>query len=177
MLITITGPIAAGKNTVAELAAELLVDRGRSVVIADVDDVAAMVLGEGAGAVGLWFAAHRAHGALVAEWLRTDVDVVIAVGPFYPEAEQEVIEQAAPDGVRVLRVIVEAPMEVTWPRAVANDTRGLSRQRDFHVSAYERYRTLRPAIPADLVFDSSQQGAAAIAAEIVAAAGQPVIST
>lgn len=42
-LITITGPIAAGKNTVATLLAEHYTASGRTVVLVDVDDVAAMV--------------------------------------------------------------------------------------------------------------------------------------
>lgn len=168
-LITITGPIAAGKNTVADELAGTLASAGRSVVIADVDDVAAMVRGSGAGASGLWFAAHLAHGAMVGEWLHAGVDAVIAVGPFYPKAEQEALFAHVREGVRVLRALIEAPLEVTWPRAVADETRGLSRQRDFHVSAYERYRCLRPDIPADLVFDSSEQGADEIAAALARA--------
>ncbi|MFY1695126.1 MULTISPECIES: adenylyl-sulfate kinase [unclassified Solwaraspora] len=62
-LVILTGPIAAGKNTVAELLADLLTDAGRTVVVVDVDEVAAMVRRPGAGAGGLWFAAHEAHGA------------------------------------------------------------------------------------------------------------------
>ena len=46
-LVTITGPIASGKNTVAALLAESLIREGCTVVIADVDDVAAMVAGPG----------------------------------------------------------------------------------------------------------------------------------
>lgn len=72
ILVTIAGPIAAGKNTVADLLAEHCVSSGRTVVIADVDDAAAMVAGPGAGAVGLWFAAHQAHGALVGQWMNRD---------------------------------------------------------------------------------------------------------
>ena len=61
-LVAITGPIASGKNTVAELLAKRCAGKGLTVVIADVDDVAAMVTGPGAPASGLWFAAHLAHG-------------------------------------------------------------------------------------------------------------------
>lgn len=42
ILVIITGPIAAGTKTVADLLAEHCVSTGRTVVIADVDDVAAM---------------------------------------------------------------------------------------------------------------------------------------
>jgi hypothetical protein len=54
-----SGPITAGKNTITDLLAEHCVITGRTVVIADVDDVVAMVAGPGAGAVGLWLAAHQ----------------------------------------------------------------------------------------------------------------------
>lgn len=65
ILISITGPIAAGKNTTANAVAKRCLSDELTVVIADVDDVAAMVEPPGAGAAGLWFAAHEAHGALV----------------------------------------------------------------------------------------------------------------
>ena len=57
-LVVLTGSIAAGKNTVADKLAERLTDRGKTVVVADVDDVAGMVATPGAAEVGLWFAAH-----------------------------------------------------------------------------------------------------------------------
>jgi dephospho-CoA kinase len=49
LLIAITGPIAAAKNTVASLLVELLAEAGRTTVIADVDDVAHQVAGPGRG--------------------------------------------------------------------------------------------------------------------------------
>ena len=64
-LVILTGPIAAGKNTVADKLAQHLTGWGKTVVVADVDDVAAMVAAPGAAEAGLWFAAHEAHGALV----------------------------------------------------------------------------------------------------------------
>jgi dephospho-CoA kinase len=42
-LVTIAGPIASGKSTVAAFLAQRCSREGRTVVIADVDDVAAMV--------------------------------------------------------------------------------------------------------------------------------------
>jgi adenylylsulfate kinase-like enzyme len=75
-LVVITGPIAAGMNTVASLIADAVAAQGRSAVLIDVDDIAAMVAAPGAAAAGLWFAAHQAHGALVGKWMQTAVDVV-----------------------------------------------------------------------------------------------------
>jgi adenylylsulfate kinase-like enzyme len=47
ILVPITGPIAAGKNTVATVLADRFIDAGRSVIIADVDEVAMMVCAPG----------------------------------------------------------------------------------------------------------------------------------
>lgn len=137
-----------------------------SVVVADLDDVADMVAGPGAGARGLWFAAHEAHGALVAGWMNSEVDVVIAVGPVYTPGEQQALFRNIPAGVRVCRVLIDASITATWER-VTNDHRpGMSGQRAFHEQIHNRYRSLRPLIPADLVFESDQMTAADIASEI-----------
>jgi hypothetical protein len=170
VLVTMTGPIAAGKNTVAVGLAARCAEDGRTVVIADVDDVAAMVAGP--GPVGdLWFAAHQAHGALVAQWVQTAVDVVISVGPFHTEAEQDALYGRLPADLRPLRVLIDAPLDVTWARARSDESRGLSRDHDFHTAAHARFRSLMPGIPADLVFDSAAMSAAATAARIYEAIG------
>lgn len=49
------------------------------------------------GQRGLWFAAHKAQGALVAQWMRSDVDVVISVGPIYDAAETAAPFDRLPD--------------------------------------------------------------------------------
>lgn len=172
-LVTITGPIAAGKNTVASLLAQLSGSAGSSVVVADVDDVAAMVCPPGAGAAGLWFAAHEAHGVLVGQWMRSQADVVISVGPVYTEAERDALFSQLPPGVRVLRVLIDAPLSTTWERVRADQRQGASGRRDFHEAAHARFQRLRSGIPADLTFDSTDKPAATIAAEIYAAARSP----
>jgi hypothetical protein len=169
ILVTIAGPIASGKNTVAELLAKRCESRGLTVVIADVDDVAAMVTGPGAAASGLWFAAHEAHGALVARWMLSAVNVVISVGPVYTPAEQGALFGALPAGTRPCRVLIDAPLSVTWERARGDETRRLSRQYDFHVAAHERFRSLMPGIPSDLFFDSGESSPDDIADAILRA--------
>ncbi len=170
ILISITGPIAAGKNTTANAVAKRCLSDELTVVIADVDDVAAMVEPPGAGAAGVWFAAHEAHGALVAQWMRSDVDVVISVGPLYDTAESAALFGGLPDGAQVLRVLIDAPLSVTWSRVEADQRRGNSGRREFHESAHARYRNLLPQIPHDLSFDSSTMSAIDISNQIYAAA-------
>ena len=171
ILVTIAGPIAAGKNTVADLLAEHCVSSGRTVVIADVDDAAAMVAGPGAGAVGLWFAAHQAHGALVGQWMNSAADVVISVGPIYTKAECDALFGQLPPSTQPIRVLIDAPLTATWGRAKDDPQRGASRDRDFHESAHARYRSLLPDIPTDLAFDSGELRAEEIVAQILLAAG------
>lgn len=119
-------PIAAGKNTVANSLADHYISAGRTFVIADVDDVAAMVCTPGAGATGLWFAAHQAHGALVSQWMRSEADVVISVGPIYSQAERDALFAPLPAEARVLEVLIDAPLSTTWARVQADQRRGAS---------------------------------------------------
>jgi thymidylate kinase len=167
-LVVVTGPIAAGKNTLADRLAERLTGRGRTVVVADVDDVAAMVASPGAARAGLWFAAHEAHGAVVGQWMRSSVDVVVAVGPVYTPEEQKALTRTLPDGAPILWVLLDARVEVTFARAQADPTRGLSREPEFHHAAHRRFRELRPAIPADRVFNSEEMDADQMAAAVEA---------
>lgn len=162
-LVAITGPIASGKSTVAALLAKRCESKGLTAVIADVDDVAAMVTGPGAAASGLWFAAHLAHGAMVAQWMLSKVNVVISVGPFHTPAEREALFGPVPAETSLCRVLIDAPLSATWERARADLTRGRSREYDFHIAAHERFRSLMPGIPSDLVFDSGKTTADEIA--------------
>ncbi|GIF72020.1 AAA family ATPase [Asanoa siamensis] len=172
-LVILTGPIAAGKNTVADRLAARLTARGRTVVVVDVDDVAAMVGPPGAAAAGLWFAAHEAHGALVGQWMRSAVDHVVVVGPVYSPAEQAALTRWLPDEAVPLWVVVDAPVAVTFERAQAEASRGLSRDPEFHHAAHRRFRDLLPAIPADLVFDSARRDPDEIADAIYQAVEPP----
>jgi adenylylsulfate kinase-like enzyme len=170
-LVILTGPIAAGKNTVANALARRLTGQGRTVVVADVDDVAAMVARPGAAQAGLWFAAHEAHGALVGQWMRSSVEYVVVVGPIYTAEEQATLTRALPDEAAALWVVIDAPVSVTFARAQADPGRGLSRDPDFHHTAHHRFRKLLPVIPADQVFDSEHTDTEQIAVAIEAALG------
>jgi thymidylate kinase len=171
-LVILTGPIAAGKNTVAERLARLLTARGRTVVVADVDDVAAMVGAPGAAQAGLWFAAHEAHGALVGQWMRSAVDYVVAVGPIYSPDEQAALTRTVSDDAARVWIVIDAAVSVTLARARADPERGLSRDPEFHRAAHRRFRELLPTIPTDQVFDSEEFSAEHIAAAVADTLGR-----
>ena len=120
----------------------------------------------GAVQVGLWFAAHEAHGALVGQWMRSSVDYVVVVGPIYSADEQAALTRALLDDTAVLWVVIDAPVAVTFARSQADPGRGLSRDPEFHHAAHRRFRELLPAIPADRTFDSEAMDAEQIAAAI-----------
>jgi len=166
LLVILTGPIAAGKNTVANKLTERLTGHGRTVVVADVDDVAATVGPPGAGKAGLWFAAHEAHGALVGQWMRSNVDYVVAVGLFHTAEERAALIRTLPDDASALWVVIDAPVSVTFARAQVDPGRELSRDPQFHHRAHRRFRELLPTIPADMTFDSEALDAEQIAAAI-----------
>ena len=170
-LVILTGPIAAGKNTVADKLVEHLTGCGKTAVVADVDDVAGMVAAPGAAEAGLWFAAHEAHGALVGQWMRSSVDYVVVVGPIYTAEEQAALTRPLPDNPTVLWIVIDATVSVTLARAQRDPGRGLSRDPDFHHTAHRRFRELLPAIPADRTFDSGDMNAEQIAATIATAIG------
>jgi len=154
-LVVLTGPIAAGKTVAAEALMRRAACRGLTVVLLDVDDVAAMVGPPGAAAAGLWFAVHEAHGALVGQWVRADVDLVVAVGPIYTVEERAALVAHLPDAVTPVYVVIDAPVSLTLARALADPGRELSRNPEFHLAAHARFRALLPSIPRDLLLDTS----------------------
>jgi hypothetical protein len=155
---------------VADLVARGCIESGRTVVVADVDDVA-YARGTSSRRAELWLAAHQAHGALVGQWMRSNVDVVIALGPIYDEEEQQALYGNLPPDVSLCRVLIDAPLATTWARVTADASRVDSRERVFHESAHRRCRALMPGIPADLTFDSSTTDALAIAQAILRTVG------
>lgn len=142
-------------------------------VVADVDDVAAMVATPGAAKAGLWFAAHEAHGALVGQWMRSSVEYVVVVGPIYTAEEQAALARALPDDAAVLWFVIDATVSVTFARARADPERGLSRDPEFHHAAHRRFREFLPAIPADRASDSEEMDAEQIATVRTAWGGGP----
>ena len=95
----------------------------------------------------------------------------MAVGPFLTAEERAALLRTVPDDVDTLWVVIDAPVSVTLPRAQADPGRGLSRDPTFHRRAHDRFRELRPTIPADMTFDSEELSAERIAAAIAGTLG------
>jgi hypothetical protein len=103
---------------------------------------------------------------MVGQWMRSNVDYVVAVGPIYTAEEQLALTRTVPDDAPVLWVVIDAAVGVTLARAQADPRRGLSRDPVFHHRAHRRFRELLPTIPAHMAFDSVELEAEQIAAAI-----------
>ncbi|GAA4419432.1 hypothetical protein GCM10023169_10100 [Georgenia halophila] len=164
LLVVVTGPIAAGKSTVARELADRLLAAGSTVAVVDVDEVAAMVH----GGLSDWDLAHQVHGRLVAAWLDR-VDTVIADGPIYSRQETNHLIGDVSGDVRLVRVMLRATYPTALRRVTGDPDRGLSKDPAFLRRAYERFEALRPDMDAcDLEFDAEQVFAEKIADEIAA---------
>lgn len=155
-LLTIVGPIASGKSTVAAELGERFRACGRPAAVLDLDDHV-MTIG---GFVGLspdrFAAAVVVFGDLVGAWLREGFDVV-AHGPFFQPHEDAAVVRAAPMGTRVVRVELRCTYEVALARVTADAARRhLSTDAGFLRHTYDRIEQLRPLMhPADHGFDTT----------------------
>ena len=153
-LLVLTGPIAAGKSTVATRLVERLVAAGRTVACSDHDEVARLGHAPGGLTGDHWAQAHVTHGALVGALLEQPFDLVVAHGPVYSAEETGALLAHVPPGTGVLRVLLTCPLGTAQDRVAADPERGLSRDPAFLAGTHARFWDLRPGIAADLVADT-----------------------
>ncbi|ACQ81005.1 hypothetical protein Bcav_2760 [Beutenbergia cavernae DSM 12333] len=148
LLVLISGPIAAGKSTLAREVARQLRELGRTVALVELDTVAEMAL----PTLPDWDWAHSIHAGLVGAWSATPIEVVLDEGTETP-AEVAQVLRAVPEGAPVLKVVLVADVERSWERAQGDPTRGLSKDRDFLTEMYERFAAGLPELERDLLLD------------------------
>ena len=166
-LIVITGPIGAGKSTVAHGLTERLRQLGRAVAVVDLDDVFEMGSTWYQPSAGSWQRAQAVHGALIAAWLRSGVDAVIAHGPFYTAEDRAALLAELPTGLVQRWVMLLAPFDAALGRVADDPDRNLSRDPGFLRASHERFSELLPDIPrCDWVFDTTSRSAEDIAATL-----------
>src|SRR3712207_119231 len=95
-MLVLTGPIAAGKSTVAAAVATRLRAAGREVAVLDFDDVVQTVGGFKGITHARAAAALRVFAELVGAWLREGADVM-AHGPFFAADEHSAIVGRVPE--------------------------------------------------------------------------------
>lgn len=141
-LLMISGPIAAGKSTLAAEVCRRLRARGRSVALTDLDTVAEMAL----PTLPDWDQAHAVHAQLVAAWCATGIEIVVDEGTSSPEEVRQVLDQL-PAGVDVVHVVLTADFEASLARAQGEPSRGLSKERDFLRGDHDAYARQLPDLP------------------------------
>ena len=141
-LLMITGPIAAGKSTLAAEVTRLLRETGRSVALTDLDTVAEMAL----PTLPSWDQAHAIHAQLVGAWYATDVDVVVDEGTSTPE-EVQLVRDRLPAGTTIFPVVLTADYAASLARAQGDPGRGLSKEPEFLRRDHDAYAQHLPDLP------------------------------
>ena len=155
-LVVVTGPIASGKSAVARALAGRLSQAGRSVAVVDLDDIVAMLHAPLENVEQSWEKARDVHGRLVGEWLSSDVDAVIADGPFYSPSETAALMQSVPIGIVAHRVMLLATYELALERVAGDPSRGVSKDPVILRLLYEEFARQVPSIdPCEWSFDTA----------------------
>jgi hypothetical protein len=168
-LVVVTGPIGAGKSTVARLLARRHAAAGRSAANVDLDDVTFMQDGVH-DPREFWRRGGTGLVALVRAWYASGIDVVIAHGPFFETDAYPALFAAAPPGARVRHVLLRVSYEVALARVTSDPTRGpraVSTRPDFLRRTHDTFReTIESLPPVDLDLDTTDLSADAVADRI-----------
>ncbi|WP_138774556.1 hypothetical protein [Brachybacterium timonense] len=170
-VVLILGPQASGKSTVARALVETLRGRKERVALVELDEIASMAL----PTLPSWDVAGRIFATVIGEWARTDLTCVVAEG-IASQSELEVVSARVPESAAIITIVMTTALEAAAPRALADPTRGISRDERWLADRYDEWLLERARIDEDLVLDmgslSVQQGVAlAVAAIEVARSG------
>lgn len=168
-LVALTGPIGAGKSTVAELLARRVARAQRSAAVADLDDVAFMQRGR-IELAEFWRRAGLAHLALVRSWFAVGTDVVVAHGPFFETDCYHELFASAPGEARVLHIMLRVSFDEALRRVGTDPERApdaISRDRDFLRSTHDAFDAAAAVLPRpDLEVSTDGLSAATVADDL-----------
>jgi len=169
-LVVLTGPIGAGKSTVAELIARRAARAGRPAAVADLDDVAFMQRGR-IDLAEFWRRAGVAHLAVVRAFFGAGTDIVVVHGPFFETASAAELFKSAPPGATTLHVMLRVSYEEAARRVTADTDRSvdaMSRDLNFLRSTHEAFADVPAAMPpVDLEIDTDERSATEIADQVL----------
>jgi hypothetical protein len=154
IVVVITGPIASGKSTLGRAVAVQLADRGRDSAVVDLDLVYEMLDPSRGPKTGeaVWRDARRLAGMIVAG-LNTLRSAVVVEGEFATDEQRADFREELPHEWRASFVTLTVGFDEAWRRAMADPTRGDSKDKDFLAA---HYRALNSAIRdhEDLLIDT-----------------------
>ncbi|MFD2797663.1 AAA family ATPase [Promicromonospora vindobonensis] len=161
-LVIISGPIAAGKSTLAGELVQMLRMDGFSVARTDLDTVAEMAL----PTLPNWDWAHGIHAQLVGAWLRTGVDIVVDEGTSSPDEVHQVLDQV-PEGIDAFHVVLTADFDASLARARADPGRGVSKDPAHLRADHDIYARHLPHLPSSLRLHVEGQEPAVLARQVL----------
>ena len=140
-LTLITGPIGAGKSTVADLLGRRFGASGLATAVVDLDDVVFMQRAPQIGDIE-WGRGRLAHAAIVGAWVEAGIEEVVVHGPICTAEEQTLLRSRVKAEVEFNLALLSAPLDVTIKRVMADQSRppeAGSRIVDFLTSAHARF--------------------------------------
>ena len=170
-LIIINGPIGAGKSTVAQILADDLRLRGRSVAVFDLDELYLMMSTKPMGDPDVWMRTHRAAAALTDSFHSSGVEIVILDGQLWDKAERAAFQDNLSWSEKPFFVTLLVSFGEALRRVQGDATRGISRDPEFLKKTHIEFEAImEPLKSTDLILDSTRQTARQLASAILRAA-------
>lgn len=147
-LIVISGPIAAGKSTLAAAYAQALADAGTACAVIDFDLCVRMVRQpKDDQPRSAWRMARRAAAGLVGGYFADGLSCVVIEGDFWNPGAREEFERYLPDGVDIRYVNLLVRYDTALRRVIAEPSRGVSKDPSFLRSNHDSYAKRLPKLP------------------------------
>ena len=167
-LLVISGPIAAGKSTVASALATAFRESGRSAAVVDLDRLYMMLddrppMSEPAHARE----ARRAAAALTDHFVLDGMELVIVEGTFWTRSVREELTTRLTTLVHPVFVTLHVSVDEALRRVQGDGDRRASRNPAFLRANHAAFGAVTP-IPTDTIIDSSSSPVDAVSAAIMA---------
>lgn len=164
-VVLIAGPQASGKSTVARALVEALRERDERAALVELDEIAGMAL----PTLPSWDVAADIFATVIGGWARSDLTCVVAEG-IASRSEIDLVSARVPEPAAIMTIAMTTPLGTAVPRALADPTRGISRDERWLADRYDEWRRERALIDEDLALDmgtlSVQEGVARAVAAI-----------
>ena len=168
-LLVISGPIAAGKSTVASALAAAFRDSGRSVAVVDLDRLYMMLddrppMSDPSQSRE----ARRAAAALTDHFVLEGIELVVVEGTFWRTSEREQLTTARTTLVQPMFVTLRVSVDEALRRVQSDSSRRASRNPAILRASHAAFGAVTPILT-DAIIDSSSLTTAAVTVAVMAA--------
>jgi predicted enzyme related to lactoylglutathione lyase/adenylylsulfate kinase-like enzyme len=168
-LLIISGPIASGKSTVAQLLATESRAGGHTVAVVDLDRLYMMLDHRSPmDDPRTWRAARRAAAALADQFLVDGAELVIVEGTFWTQAERDEFAHRLSTAFGALFVTLHVSVDEALTRVQADVGRRASRVPELLRASHAEFASA-PSIAGDVTIDSTHANVMEVASLIKAA--------